>query len=151
MRREEKIELILKHLKNNGWTITNKLYNRKGKIKSHLSGSYNLGKKKLCKEKDYIGFYTNGTIYTEENDWQIVIIFWDCNDHLVLPILYHTITLKDKIYFSCRDYIVDLTHINTEEEIADIVAQCEEKISQVQLKIKEYETKIREQKMKKDF
>lgn len=46
---------------------------------------------------------------------------------------------------------MDLSHINTEEEIADIVAQCEEKISQVQLKIKEYETKIREQKMKKDF
>lgn len=149
MRREEKIELILKHLKNNGWAITNKLYNRKGKIKSHLSGSYNLGEKKLCKGKDYIWFYTDDTIDIEENDWQIKII-WDYND-LVLPILYHTITLKDKIYFSCRDYIVNLTHINTEEEIADVIAQCEEKINQVKFKVKEYEAKIREQKMKKDF
>lgn len=149
MRREEKIELILKHLRNNGWAITNKLYNRKGKIKSHLSGCYNLGEKKLCKQKDYIWFYIDDTIDIEENDWQIKIIL-DYND-LVLPILYHTITLKDKIYFSCRDYGVDLTHINTEEEIADVIAQCEEKISQVQFKIKEYETKIREQKMKKDF
>lgn len=153
MRREEKIELILKHLGNNGWVITqedkDKLYNRKGKIKSHLSGCYNLGKKKLCKTKDYIWFYTDDTIDVEENDWQIKII-WDYND-LVLPNLYHMITLKDNINFACKDYIVNLTHINTEEEIADIVAQYEEKISQVQFKIKEYETKIREQKMKKDF
>lgn len=153
MRREEKIELILKHLGRNGWKFSqeerDKLYNRKGKIKSPQRESYNLGKKKLCKEKDYIWFYIDDTIDIEENNWQIKIIL-DYKD-LVLPILYHTITLKDKIYFSCRDYIVDLSHINTEEEIADIVAQCEEKISQVQLKIKEYETKIREQKMKKDF
>lgn len=153
MRREEKIELILKHLGNNGWVITqedkDKLYNHKGKIKSHLRGSYNLGKKKLCKTKDYIGFDTDYTINAVENDWQIEIIF-DYND-LVLPILYHMITLKDKIEFACKDYRFDLMHINTEEEIVDIIAQCEEKISQVQFKIKEYETKIREQKMKKDF
>lgn len=149
MRREEKIELILKILGNNGWVITDKLYNHKGKIKSHLMGCYSLGKKKLCKGKDYIWFYTDDTIDIEENDWQIEIIL-DDND-LVLPILYHMITLKDKINFACRDYIVGLAYINTEEKIADIVAQCEEKISQVQFKIKEYETKIREQKMKKDF
>lgn len=129
MRREEKNELILKHLGRNGWKFSqeerDKLYNGKGKIKSHLSGCYNLGEKKLCKEKDYIWFYTDNPIDIEENDWQIKIK-WDCDD-LVLPILYHTITLKDKIYFSCRDYIVNLSHINTEEEIADIVAQCEEK------------------------
>jgi Na+/phosphate symporter len=46
---------------------------------------------------------------------------------------------------------VDLSHYNTEEEIADVIAQCEEKINQVKFKLKEYESKIREQKMKKDF
>jgi Na+/phosphate symporter len=46
---------------------------------------------------------------------------------------------------------VDLSYINTEEEIADVIAQCDEKINQVRFKVKEYESKIREQNMKKDF
>lgn len=73
--------------------------------------------------------------------------------YLVIPILYHTITEKrrNKINFASRDYYVDLSYISTEEEIADVIAQCEEKINQVKLKVKEYEAKIREQKMKKDF
>lgn len=49
MRREEKIELILKILGNNGWKLgqedRDKLYNRKGKIASRLNGHYDLGKK----------------------------------------------------------------------------------------------------------
>ena len=73
--------------------------------------------------------------------------------YLVIPIIYHTITVqsRNKINFACRDYCVDLSYINTEEEIADVIAQLEEKINQVKLMVKEYEAKIKEQKMKKDF
>lgn len=157
MRKVEKIELILKHLGKNGWKISqedrNKLYNRKGKIYSNLSGTYDIGYKTICKAKDYIFIDGDEDIIDIEGDnWKSVITLYTSGYcYLIIPILYHTITEKNIINFACNDYNVDLTHINTEEEIADIIAQCEEKISNVQFKIKEYESKIREQKMKKDF
>lgn len=156
MRKVEKIELILKHLGKNGWKIpqedSEKLYNRKGKIDSHLRGHYNLGKKIILKDKDYIYIDTDDSIDYDGNCWEAKItLYANGSGYLVIPILYHTITEKNKINFACNDYNVDLTHINTEEEIADIIAQCEEKIAQVRFKIKEYESKIREKKMKKDF
>jgi hypothetical protein len=158
MRREEKIELILKILGNNGWKISqeerDKLYNRKGKINSHLLGSYDIGKKTICKDKDYIFIDGDEDFISIEGDyWKAVITLYPsgCGYYIIIPILYHTITEKNKINFACNDYNVDLTHINTEEEIADVIAQCEEKINQVKFKVKEYEAKIREQKMKKDF
>jgi len=157
MRREEKIELILKILGKNGWTISqedkDKLYNRKGKIYSQLNGHYDLGKKNLCKEKDYIGFEGDDSVIDlVGDDWQVVTtLYASGSGYLIIPILYHILTEPNKINFGCTDYYVDLMYYNTEEEIADVIAQCEEKINQVKLKIKEYEAKIREQKMKKDF
>lgn len=157
MRREEKIELILKILGNNGWKISqedrDKLYNRKGKINSHLNGHYDLGKKNLCKEKDYIWFESDDSVIdVVGDDWQIVVtLYASGSGYLIIPILYHTFTEPNKINFGCTDYYVDLIHYNTEEEIADVIAQCEEKINQVIFKVKEYELKIKEQKMKKDF
>ena len=157
MRREEKIELILKHLGKNGWKISqeekDKLYNRKGKINYRLLGSYDIGYKTICKDKDYIFIDGDEDFITVEGDnWKSIITLYSSGYcYLIIPILYHTITEKNQINFACNDYNVDLTHINTEEEIADIIAQCEEKINQVKFKIKEYESKIREQKMKKDF
>ena len=153
MRREEKIELILKILGNNGWAITNKLYNRKGKIGTHLDGHYDLGKKNLCKDKDYICFEGDDSVIDiVGDDLQIVVtLYASGSGYLIIPILYHTLTEPNKINFGCTDYYVDLSHYNTEEEIADVIAQCEEKINQVNFKVKEYESKIREQKMKKDF
>ena len=158
MRREEKIELILKILGNNGWTISqedkDKLYNRKGKINSHLNGTYVIGNKIILKDKDYIYIDTDDSIDYDGYCWEAKItLFANGSGHLFIPILYHTITEKrrNKINFASRDYSVDLSNINTEEEIADVIAQCEEKINQVKLKVKEYEAKIREQKMKKDF
>lgn len=158
MRREEKIELILKHLGINGWKSSEedkeKLYNRKGKINSHLSGHYDLGNKVILKDKDYIYIDTDDSVDYDGNCWEAKItLYANGSGYLVIPILYHTITEKrrNKINFASRDYYVDLTHINTEEEIADVIAQCEEKIADVQFKIKDYESKIREQKMKKDF
>lgn len=157
MRREEKIELILKVLGNNGWKLSqedrDKLYNRKGKIDPHLSGHYDLGKKDICKDRDYIWVDGDDSIIDVEGDnWQIVTtLYASGSGYIILPILYHTITEKNKINFACNDYYVDLTNYNTEEEIADMIAQCEEKIAQVKFKVKEYESKIRERKMKKDF
>lgn len=157
MRKEEKIELILKYLGKNGWKISqedrDKLCNRKGKIKSNLSGCYEVGKKNICKGKDYIWFEGDDSVIELEGDnWQTTITLYTCGYCCIdIPILYHTITEKNKINFACNDYNVDLTNFNTEEEIADVIVQCEEKISNVQFKIKEYESKIREQKMKKDF
>ena len=158
MRREEKIELILKHLGKNGWKITSeqrdRLYNSKGKIKSNLSRYYRyiIGNKIICKDKDYIFIDGDDSIEYDRDCWTSTITLYanGCGD-LILPILYHTMTGKKKIVFGCKTYYVDLTHINTEEEITDIIAQCEEKIANVRFKIKEYESKIREQKMKKDF
>lgn len=158
MRREEKIELILKHLGKNGWKITSeqrdRLYNSKGKIKSNLSRYYRyiIGNKIICKDKDYIFIDCDDSIEYDGNCWTSKITLYTngCGD-LILPILYHTITGKKKIVFGCKEYYVDLTSINTEEEIADVIAQCDEKINQVRFKVKEYEAKIREQKMKKDF
>lgn len=157
MRREEKIEIILKILGNNGWKISqedrDKLYNRKGKIYPHLeSVNYNLGKKNICKDKDYIVIEVDDSINIEGDNWQIVVTLnANGSGYLIIPILYHTITEKNKINFACTDYRLNLSHYNTEEELADAIAQCEDKIAQVQFKIKEYESKIREQKMKKDF
>lgn len=157
MRKEEKIELILKHLGNNGWKIPqkyrDKLYNRTGKIKSNLFGGYDIGYKTICKDKHYICFEgDNDSIDIKGENWQVTVTFYARGyGYLILPILYHTITEKNVINFACNDFNVDLTTINTEEEIADVLAQFEEKITQVQFKIKEYEAKIREQKMKKDF
>ena len=157
MRKEEKIELILKHLGNNGWKIPqedrDKLYNRKGKINSHLSGSYDIGNKTICKVKDYIWFEGDeDSIDIEGDNWQATISLYTSGyGFIIIPIFYHIITEKNKINFGCNDYNVDLTTINTEKEIADVISQCEEKINQLKFKVKEYETKIREQKMKKDF
>lgn len=161
MRREEKIELILKHLGINGWKFSEedreKLYNRKGKIDSHLSGHYDLGNKVILKDKDYIYIdtdYSDDSVDYNVNCWEAKItLYANGSGYLVIPILYHTITEKrrNKINFASRDYYVDLSYINTEEEIADVIAQCEEKINQVRFIVKEYESKIREQKMKKDF
>ena len=157
MRRDEKIELILKHLGNNGWKVPQeereKLYNRKGKINSHLSGYYEIGKKNICKEKDYIWFEGDDSVIDLDGDnWQATITLYTRGyGYLIMPIFYHIITEKKKIIFGCNDYNVDLTTINTEEEIADVIAQLEEKINKVKFKVKEYESKIREQKMKKDF
>lgn len=158
MRREEKIELILKILGNNGWKISqedrDKLYNRKGKIDSHLSGTYIIGIKVILKDKDYIYIDADDSIDYDGNYWEAKItLYANGSGNLIIPILYHTITEKrrNKINFASRDYSVDLSYINTEEEIADVIAQCEEKINQVKFKVKEYESKIREQKMKKDF
>ena len=158
MRREEKIELILKILGNNGWKTTtqqhDKIYTRKGTISPHLNGTYILGTKVILKDKDYIYIDTDDSIDYDGYCWEAKItLFANGNGHLFIPILYHTITEKrrNKINFASRDYSVDLSNINTEEEIADVIAQCEEKINQVKLKVKEYESKIREQKMKKDF
>lgn len=158
MRREEKIELILKHLGNNGWKFSDedreKLYNRKGKINSHLDGHYVIGNKIILKDKDYIYIDNDESIDYDGNCWEAnITLYANGSGFLVIPILYHTITEKkrNKINFASRDYYVDLSYINTEEEIADVIAQCEEKINQVKFKVKEYESKIREQKMKKDF
>ena len=159
MRREEKIELILKILENNGWKITqeqrDKLFNKKGKVYQHLNGYFDLGTKIICKDKDYICIDGDDSILDvedEDNNWQTVVTLYVCGCcSLIIPIFYHTITEKNKINFACNDYYVDLTHYNTEEELADVIAQCEEKIANVKFKIKEYESKIREQKMKKDF
>ena len=157
MRREEKIELILKILGKNGWTISqedkDKLYNRKGKINSQLNGHYDLGKKNLCKEKDYIGFEGDDSVIDLVGDeWQVVAtLYASGSGYLIIPILYHILTEPNKINFGCTDYYVDLMYYNTEEEIADVIAQCEEKINQVKFKVKEYEAKIREQKIQKDF
>lgn len=157
MRKEEKIELILKILGENGWKISqeykDKLYNNKGKIKTNLFGSYDIGYKTICKDKDYI--YIEGdddSIDVEGDNWQATVTLYARGyGYLILPIIYHTITEKDIINFSCYDFNLDLTKINTEEEIADVIAQLEEKIAQVKFKVKEYESKIRERKMKKDF
>ena len=157
MRKEEKIELILKHLGANGWKFPqeerDKLYGRKGKIKSNLLGSYDIGYKTVCKDKNYICFEGDDeSIDIEGDNWQAIVTFYARGyGYLILPILYHTITEKNVINFACHDFNVDLTTINTEEEIADVIAQLEEKINQVKFKVKEYESKIREQKMKKDF
>lgn len=160
MRREEKIEFILKHLRNNGWKLSDddrkKLYNRKGKIKSHLDGYYTIGKKIILKNKDYIYIDNDDSLdYDYDGNCWVVNINLNANDscYLVIPIIYHTITVqsRNKINFACRDYCVDLSYINTEEEIADVIAQFEEKINQVKLMVKEYEAKIKEHKMKKDF
>ena len=158
MRREEKIELILKHLGNNGWKIPQedreKLYNRKGKINSHLNGTFIIGNKIILKDKDYIYIDNDESIDYDGDNWQATVsLYASGSGFLVIPILYHTITEKkrNKVNFASRDYYVDLSYINTEEEIADVIAQCEEKINQVKFKVKEYESKIREQKMKKDF
>ena len=157
MRKEEKIELILNLLGKNGWKISqedrDKLYGRKGKIKSNLLGSYDIGYKTVCKDKNYICFEGDDeSIDIEGDNWQAIVTFYARGyGYLILPILYHTITEKNVINFACHDFNVDLTTINTEEEIADVIAQLEEKINQVKLKVKEYEAKIREQKMKKDF
>lgn len=160
MRREEKIELILKNLGNNGWKLSDedreKLYNRKGKIKSHLDGYYTIGNKIILKNKDYIYIDNDESLdYDYDgNCWEANInLNANGSCYLVIPIIYHTITVqrRNKINFACRDYCVNLSFINTEEEIADIIAQCEEKINQVKLMVKEYEAKIKEQKVKKDF
>lgn len=157
MRKEEKIELILKHLGNNGWKIPqedrDKLYNRTGKIKSNLFGGYDIGYKTICKVKDYIWFEGDDSVIDIEGEnWQATISLYASGyGFIIIPIFYHTITEKNVINFACNDFNVDLTTINTEEEIADVIAQCEEKINQLQFKVKEYESKIREQKMKKDF
>lgn len=156
MRREEKIELILKQLGNNGWVITteqrDKIYTRKGTISPHLNGNYVIGSKVILKDKDYIFIDSDDSLDYDVNCWTAhITLYANGSGYLVIPILYHTITEKNKVNFACRDYYVDLSHINTEEEIADVIAQCEEKINQVKFKIKEYESKIREQKMKKDF
>lgn len=155
MRRDEKIELILKHLGKNGWLFSkedrDRLYNSKGKIGTHLTGHYALGKKIILKSKDYI-YIDDDSLELEGDDWQAtVFLYANGSGFLIIPILYHTITEKDKINFGCREYYVDLTNCTTEEDIADVIAQCEEKIAQVKFKVKEYESKIREQKMKKDF
>lgn len=158
MRREEKIELILKQLGNNGWVITtdqrDKIYTRKGKISPHLNGNYVIGSKVILKDKDYIFIDSDDSLEYDVDCWNAhITLYANGSGYLVIPILYHTITEKkrNKVNFACRDYYVDLSYINTEEEIADVIAQCEEKINQVKFKIKEYESKIREQKMKKDF
>ena len=158
MRREEKIELILKILGNNGWKITSeqrdKICTRQRKVSPHLNGTYIIGSKIILKDKDYIYIDADDSIDYNGDYWEAKIsLFANGNGHLFIPILYHTITEKrrNKINFASRDYSVDLSNINTEEEIADVIAQCEEKINQVKLKVKEYEAKIREQKMKKDF
>lgn len=156
MRREEKIELILKHLGNNGWKIPQedreKLYNRKGKINSHLNGTFIIGNKIILKDKDYIYIDNDESIDYDGDNWQATVsLYASGSGYLIMPIFYHIITEKKKIIFGCNDYNVDLTTINTEEEIADVIAQLEEKINQVKFKVKEYESKIREQKMKKDF
>lgn len=141
----------------NGWKFPqeyrDKLYNNKGKIYSHLNGSYVIGYKTICKDKDYICFEGDeDSIDIKGENWQATVTFYARGyGYLILPILYHTITGKNVINFACHDFNVDLTTINTEEEIADVIAQLEEKITQVQFKIKEYKSKIREQKMKKDF
>lgn len=151
----------MKHLGINGWKFSEedreKLYNRKGKIDSHLSGHYDLGNKVILKDKDYIYIdtdYSDDSVDYNVNCWEAKItLYANGSGYLVIPILYHTITEKrrNKINFASRDYYVDLSYINTEEEIADVIAQCEEKINQVRFIVKEYESKIREQKMKKDF
>ena len=156
MRKEEKIELILKHLGNNGWKISqedrDRLYNRKGKIYFNLKGTYILGNKIILKDKDYIYIDDDDSIDYDGNNWQATVtLYANGSGTLILPILYHTISEKKIINFACKDYYVDLIKYNTEEEIADVIAQLEEKITQVQFKVKEYEAKIREQKMKKDF
>ena len=158
MRREEKIELILKILGNNGWKFSDddreKLYNSKGKINSHLNGTYIIGNKVILKDKDYIYIDADDSIDYDGDCWEAKIsLFANGSGHLVIPIIYHTITEKkrNKVNFDCREFFVDLSFINSEEEIADVIAQCEEKINQVKFKVKEYEAKIREQKMKKDF
>ena len=158
MRREEKIELILKILGNNGWKISqedkDKLYNRKGKINSHLNGTYIIGIKVILKDKDYIYIDCDDSIDYDGTYWTAnITLYANGSGNLVIPILYHTITekKKNKINFGCTDYYVDLSCISTEEDIADVIAQCEEKINQVKLKVKEYEAKIREQKIQKDF
>lgn len=158
MRREEKIELILKILGNNGWKITteqsDKICTRQGKVSPHLNGTYIIGCKIILKDKDYIYIDADDSIDYDGNCWEAKIsLFANGSGHLVIPIIFHTITEKkrNKINFACRDYYVDLSNINTEEEIADVIAQCEEKINQVKFKVKEYEAKIREQKIQKDF
>ena len=160
MRCEEKIELILKNLGNNGWKLSDedreKLYNRKGKIKSHLDGYYTIGNKIILKNKDYIQIDNDESNVCDYdgNCWEANInLNANGSGYLIIPIIYHIITVqrRNKINFACRDYCVDLSFINTEEEIADVIAQCEEKINQVKLIVKEYEAKIKEQKMKKDF
>lgn len=159
MRCEEKIELILKHLGNNGWKFSEEdrenLYNSKGKIKSHLDGYYTIGKKIILKNKDYIYIDNDESLdYDYDGNCWVANINLNANGsgYLVIPIIYHTITVqsRNKINFACRDYCVDLSCINT-EEIADVIAQCDEKINQVKLMVKEYEAKIKEQKVKKDF
>ncbi len=93
-----------------------------------------------------------GQLLVVGDEWQIVVtLYASGSGYLIIPILYHTFTEPNKINFGCTDYYVDLIHYNTEEEIADVIAQCEEKINQVIFKVKEYELKIKEQKMKKDF
>lgn len=158
MRREEKIELILKILGNYGWKITteqrDKICTRQGKVSPHLNGTYIIGSKIILKDKDYIYIDADDSIDYNGDYWEAKIsLFANGSGHLVIPILYHTITEKkrNKVNFDCREFFVDLSYINSEEEIADVIAQCEEKINQVKLKVKEYEAKIREQKMKKDF
>lgn len=158
MRREEKIELILKILGNNGWKITpeqrDKICTRQGKVSQHLNGTYIIGNKVILKDKDYIYIDADDSIDYNGDYWEAKIsLFANGSGHLVIPIIFHTITEKkrNKLNFDCREYFVDLSYISTEEEIADIIAQCEEKINQVKFKVKEYESKIREQKMKKDF
>ena len=158
MRREEKIELILKILWKNGWKLNqedkDKLYNRKGKINSHLNGTYIIGIKVILKDKDYIYIDCDDSIDYDGTYWTAnITLYANGSGNLVIPILYHTITekKKNKINFGCTDYYVDLSCISTEEDIADVIAQCEEKINQVKLKVKEYEAKIREQKIQKDF
>lgn len=157
MRKEEKIEVFLKHLGLNGWKIdqedVDRLRSKSGKIRRDLSGHYDLGKKIVCKENDYIWFYGDDSyIDVEDENWITTItLYASGSGYLILPLLYHSTTEKDKINFDCRDYYVDLTHYNTEEEIANVIAQYEEKIAQVKFKLKEFEAKIREQKMKKDF
>ena len=164
MRREEKLELILKILGNNGWKFPqedkDKLYTSQGKIRQHLNGNYVIGRKTVLKDNTYIFIECDDSVEYDvdccvEYDvdcWKANITFYaNGSGYLVIPIFYHTITDKRQINLACRDYYVDLSHYNTEEELADVIAQCEEKINQVKFKIKEYESKIREEKMKKDF
>ena len=156
MRREEKIELILKILGNNGWKFSqedkDQLYTQQGKIRPHLNGNYVIGRKTVLKDNDYIFIECDDSVEYDVDCWKANITFYaNGSGYLIIPIFYHTITDKHQINFACRDYYVDLSHYNTEAELADIIAQCEEKINQVKFKIKEYESKIREDKMKKDF
>ena len=129
-----------------------KLYTQQGKIRPHLNGNYVIGRKTVLKDNTYIFIECDDSVEYDVDCWKANITFYaNGSGYLIIPIFYHTITDKHQINFACRDYYVDLSHYNTEEELADIIAQCEEKINQVKFKIKEYESKIREEKMKKDF